>query len=257
MQTVFTRMLSAAYSLASDLVRLRPAARVTVVGSERAGGVLPPTVVMFTMRPPPRFFMWGMTRRDMRTAPMTLSSQSDLQASSGTFSQPAGRRRSARVVQEDIHAAPLGDHRVDQPLAVRRAANVGDLGQHLAPRGLADLVRGLVQDLLAARADGYPGALRGELLGGGATEPLAPARADGDLPVQTELEHDRILLAGLSIGAGAPGPHPNTSRVRSGAGTAGRFTLLYIRHTRRSYPCGMLIHDGTAAVALTQAVRGA
>src|SRR5262249_61362486 len=100
-------------------------------------------------------------------------------------------------------------------------ADAGDLGQHLAPRGLADLVRGLIQDLFAAGADRHPGALRGELLGGGATEPFASAGDDGDLPVQTELEHDRILLAGLSIDAGAPGPHPNTSRVRSGAGTAG------------------------------------
>src|SRR5215470_1190355 len=167
----------------------------------------------------------------------------------------AGRGRGARVVEEDVHAAPLGDHRVDQPLAICSAADVGDLGQHLAPRGLADLVRGLIQDFLAAGADGYPGALRGELLSSGATEPLASAGDDGDLPVQTELEHDRILLAGLSIGAGAPGPHPITSRDRSGAGTAGRFTLLYIRHTRRSHPCGMLFHDGTAAVARTQAVR--
>ena len=54
MHTVFTRMLAPAYSLASDLVRLMPAARVTEVGSERAAGALPPTIVALTMLPPPR-----------------------------------------------------------------------------------------------------------------------------------------------------------------------------------------------------------
>src|SRR5712692_565066 len=44
---------------------------------------------MLTIRPPPRFFMWGMTRRDMRTAPMTLRSQSACQVSSSTFSKAA------------------------------------------------------------------------------------------------------------------------------------------------------------------------
>src|SRR5881296_1392786 len=89
MQIVFTRMLSAAYSLASDLVRLSPAARVTDVGRARGNGALPPTVVMLTMRPPPRCFMWGITRRDIRTAPMTLRSQSACQRSSSTFSKAA------------------------------------------------------------------------------------------------------------------------------------------------------------------------
>src|SRR6267142_2504784 len=89
MQIVLTRILSAAYSLARDLVRLRPAARVTEVGRARGWGALPPTVVMLTMRPPPRFFMWGMTRRDMRTAPMTLRSQSACHVSSSTFSKAA------------------------------------------------------------------------------------------------------------------------------------------------------------------------
>jgi hypothetical protein len=35
---VFTRILSGAYSCASDLVRLMPAARDMLVGSERAAG---------------------------------------------------------------------------------------------------------------------------------------------------------------------------------------------------------------------------
>ena len=61
MQIVFTRMLSAAYSLASDLVRLIPAARVTLVGRPRAGGALPPTVVTLTIAPPPRARMSGIT----------------------------------------------------------------------------------------------------------------------------------------------------------------------------------------------------
>ena len=54
---VFTRMRSAAYSLASDLVRLMPAARDTLVGRPCARGAFPPTVVTLMMRPPPRCFM--------------------------------------------------------------------------------------------------------------------------------------------------------------------------------------------------------
>ena len=54
---MLTRIVSAAYSFASDLVRLMPAARVTLVGSARAAGAFPPTVVTFTMLPPPRRFM--------------------------------------------------------------------------------------------------------------------------------------------------------------------------------------------------------
>src|SRR5258707_8007256 len=85
-QTVFTRMWSGAYSLASDLVRLIPAARVTLVGRERATGTFPPTVVTLTIRPPPRFFIWGMTRRQKRTAAMSLTSMSAAHVASSTFS---------------------------------------------------------------------------------------------------------------------------------------------------------------------------
>src|SRR4029077_20562369 len=142
--------LSAAYSLASDLVRLSPAARVTEVGSDRGSGALPPTVGMLTMRPPPRFFMWGITRRDMRTAPMTLRSQSACHVSSSTFSKPAAdevpallsrmskatHRRSARFCEQDVDAPPLRGPRVDQPLAVSGPADVGDMGKHLPSGGL-------------------------------------------------------------------------------------------------------------------------
>src|SRR5438876_674926 len=54
MQIVFTRILSGAYSLARDFVRLIPAARDTLVGNPRADGVLAPRLVTLMMRPPPR-----------------------------------------------------------------------------------------------------------------------------------------------------------------------------------------------------------
>ena len=81
---MLTRIRSGASSWASDFVRLMPAARVTLVGSERATGALPPTVVTLMMRPPPRCFMWGMTSRQSRMAPITLRSKSYCQVASST-----------------------------------------------------------------------------------------------------------------------------------------------------------------------------
>src|SRR5678815_1922105 len=86
MQIVFTRIPSAAYSLARDLVRLMPAARDSVVGRARAVGALPPTTVTLTICPPPRRFMCGMARRQKRTAPITLRSKSACQVASSTAS---------------------------------------------------------------------------------------------------------------------------------------------------------------------------
>src|SRR5438094_144321 len=88
-QIVLTRIPSGAYSLASDLVRLMPAARVTLVGSDRAAGALPPTVVTLTIRPPPRRFMCGITSRQRRTAAISFSSRSSCQVASLTCSKPA------------------------------------------------------------------------------------------------------------------------------------------------------------------------
>src|SRR5437016_8600814 len=66
-----------------------PAARDMLVGSERAAGALPPTVVTLMMRPPPRRFMWGMTSRQNRIAPMTFESKSYCHVASSTCSKPA------------------------------------------------------------------------------------------------------------------------------------------------------------------------
>src|SRR5207249_7598498 len=105
-----------------------------------------------------------------------------------------GRRRGgAGVVEEDVDPAPLRDHRIDEPLAVRSPADIGDLGEHLAAGGLANLVRRLVEMLLPARTDGHPRPLGGQLLRRGAAQPIAPAGDDGDLAVQSEIEHEQIL----------------------------------------------------------------
>ncbi|MNJ04977.1 hypothetical protein D3C73_1660020 [compost metagenome] len=53
MQTALTRMLSFARSRLIALVSASPAARLTVVGSVDAGGVLAEEVEMLTMAPPP------------------------------------------------------------------------------------------------------------------------------------------------------------------------------------------------------------
>ena len=52
-QTVFTRIWADARSLLIAFVNARPAARLTEVGSEEAGGVLAAEVVIFTIEPPP------------------------------------------------------------------------------------------------------------------------------------------------------------------------------------------------------------
>ena len=81
---MFTRMPDEAYSFASPLVRLMPAARVTAVGTARAAGALPPTVVTLMMTPPPRFCMIGMLRRQNRMAAISLSSMSVCHVRSST-----------------------------------------------------------------------------------------------------------------------------------------------------------------------------
>ena len=99
MQIVLTRMLSAANSLASDLVRLMPAARVTLVGSARAGGALPPPIVALTIEPPPRSRIDGTTPRQKRTAPITLSWMSASQASSSSDSRPCAADAPALLIR--------------------------------------------------------------------------------------------------------------------------------------------------------------
>lgn len=89
MQMVLTRTLSGAYSVASAFVRLMPAARLTDVGRLRALGVLPLTVVMFTIRPSRWRCMCGSTSRHMRTAPITFSSQSSCHLASSTSAKGA------------------------------------------------------------------------------------------------------------------------------------------------------------------------
>src|SRR5438093_516899 len=109
MQIAFTRMRSAAYSLASDFVRLMPAARDTLVGRPSARGALPPTVVTLMIRPPPRRFMWGMTSRHIRMAPITLRSKSACHASSPTFYEAAAADvPAARGLAVPLVATALG-----------------------------------------------------------------------------------------------------------------------------------------------------
>jgi hypothetical protein len=107
------------------------------------------------------------------------------------------RRRGAGIVEQDVGAAPLRDGRIDQPLAVGGPADVGYVSEHLALRGLANLIRRPFEMFLAPGADGDLRALGGELFGGGAAEPVAAARDDGDLSGETEIEHERLLLVVL------------------------------------------------------------
>ena len=86
MQTVLTRILSAANSLDKALVSASPAARVTVVGMDLARGCLAPMLVMLMMRPPPCLRMWPIARRARRIAPKSLRSKSACQVSSVTDS---------------------------------------------------------------------------------------------------------------------------------------------------------------------------
>ena len=92
-------MLSAASSLASDLVRLIPAALVTLVGSARAGAALPPPIVALTIAPPPRSRIDGTTPRQKRTAPITLSWMSAIQASSSSASRPWAAEAPALLIR--------------------------------------------------------------------------------------------------------------------------------------------------------------
>ncbi len=170
MQIVFTRILSGAYSLARDFVRLIPAARDTLVGNPRADGVLAPRLVTLMMRPPPRFFMCGIQSRHRRTAAKNLSS----------------------VVEEDVHPAPLAHDLADELVDLVRLADVHRARQHL-PARLADPFRRAFQHVGTPRADGHARPFGGQPLGGRAPEPFAAARDDGHLAAESEIEHQGLL----------------------------------------------------------------
>jgi hypothetical protein len=91
-----------------------PAARVTLVGSWRGAGALPPPMVALTMAPPPRLELHvghpGVVVEALQ----------------------AGRRRGAGVVDEDVHAAELGHHRLDEGVHIRADRDIGDPGKQLA-----------------------------------------------------------------------------------------------------------------------------
>ena len=91
----------------------------------------------------------------------------------------------AGVVDQDVEPAERRDRRVDEPLAVLLDEDVGD-DRDAAPAGLLDAGDDLVEVRLGARADDDVGARLGERDRDAATDPLAAAGDDGDLPVELE-----------------------------------------------------------------------
>ena len=92
-----------------------------------------------------------------------------------------GGRRRAGVVEENVDPAELSDGSRHHGLALGGAGHVGREGQEIGPRRLSDVVRGALENILAASTHGDPRARPGESLDGGPPQPLAASGDDGNL----------------------------------------------------------------------------
>jgi hypothetical protein len=103
----------------------------------------------------------------------------------------AGHARKARVVEQAVEAPEAGCGEPDQPLHVGLARDVRvDVGHPVAER-----LRQLGALLLLNVADDDARALLDKALHGGAADPAAPARDDGDLALETR--HQRSARSGF------------------------------------------------------------
>ena len=100
----------------------------------------------------------------------------------------AGRRRGARVVHEDVDAAPAREGRRDERLDLLGPRHVGGHRQHVGAGLAPDLVGDALEQLLASRAGRHAGARAREALDAGAPEAVVAARDDHDLVLEAELE---------------------------------------------------------------------
>ena len=92
--------------------------------------------------------------------------------------------RSARVVEQNINAAELFDHGIEEALDVGGLEHVGGYRQHFATEA-ADFRRGFVEVFLTACANRHFGAFTRELYCGGAANAVAAAGDNSDLAFQS------------------------------------------------------------------------
>src|SRR5439155_18808634 len=169
-----------------------PAARDMLVGSERASGALPPTVVTLMMRPPPRRFMCGMTSRQRRIAPMTFKSKSYCQVASSTCSKPEAEEVPALFTRMSTPPNCATVAATNASISAPCVTSVAIVTAGRAPDG----VRRPLEHVLAPGTHGDLRAGAREPLHAGAAEPLAAAGDDGNLAGETELQsvHDRLQI---------------------------------------------------------------
>ena len=99
----------------------------------------------------------------------------------------AGPRRRPRIVQQDVDGAELPDGGRDHGVAPGRLGDVRDHRQDLRPRRLPDVVQGALEHVLAPGAGGDPRARARKPLDGRPPQPLAAARHDRDLALESKL----------------------------------------------------------------------
>ena len=118
---------------------------------------------------------------------MTLRSKSACQASSPTLSNGAAAEVPALFSRM---STPPNCRTAAATTASQSAARETSAasGEQLAPGGLADVLRGALQHVLAARAHGDPRARASQALGGGAAHAFAATRDDRDLALESEFE---------------------------------------------------------------------
>ena len=101
--------------------------------------------------------------------------------------------RGARVVDEDVDAAELALRAVHELPGIGLARQVRRDGEHLAAARALDLLRGLLQRLVAPRADRHVAALARECRRDALADAFAPAGDAGDLALELQI-HDRPPL---------------------------------------------------------------
>ncbi len=226
-------------------MRLIPAARVTLVGSDRAAGALPPTIVALTIAPPPRSRMIGTTARHSRTAAISFSSMSAYQASSPTSSRPRAAEVPALLTRMSTppKAAMAASTKRRQSSARLTSATMGTDSPPVAWRSSA---ADLLQMRRPAGADRDPGAGRREPRRGRPPEPVAAARDQRHLAAKLEIHRPPSLCPTTGARAGTAAartrscPSPSvcpTTGARAGGRSCSRRPVRTTRRPSRSRFC--------------------
>ena len=175
----------------------RPAAREAVVGSDAAPARLGPYVEHVDDGPAPGRGQVRHSQADAASRGQNLEVEVGDPVVVGDLIDPSRGAR-ARVVHQAVEAAPPGDGRIDEPLKVSQAGDVGLHRKRITPRVPQPLLGG-VQPLAVPPADRDPGPFLDEALRKRRSQPVGPAGDEHDLASQVQI-HWAILAQPSTAG---------------------------------------------------------